>query len=109
MHGDLIPGNLLVDQGRLSAVIDWGGIGAGDSAQDLDPTWSVLDPAGAKTFCEAHGVDPQTWLRGRGFALEHAVGAVVYYTPRQHPLAEVMRRSLLRLLDEPNPSGRMPR
>ncbi|HEY5821339.1 MAG TPA: aminoglycoside phosphotransferase family protein [Propionibacteriaceae bacterium] len=100
LHGDLIPGNLLVDRGRLTAVIDWGGIGAGDPAQDLDPAWSVLDRSGAATFRDALAVDSQTWLRARGFALEHAIGAVIYYTPRRHPLADVMRRSLDRLLAE---------
>lgn len=42
--------------------------------------------------------DPQTWTRGRGFVLEHAIGGIVYYTRRRHPLADVMRRSLDRLL-----------
>ena len=50
VHGDLIPGNLLVAGGRLTSVLDWGGLGAGDPAQDLDPAWSVLDEAGAAAF-----------------------------------------------------------
>ena len=100
LHGDLIPGNLLLQHGRLSAVIDWGGIGAGDAAQDLDPAWSVLDPSGAAAFREALEVDESSWLRARGFVLEHAIGGIVYYTPRRHPLADVMRRSLDRLLAE---------
>ena len=98
LHGDLIPGNLLIDHGRLAAVIDWGGIGAGDPAQDLNPAWSVLDPHGAAAFREVIGVDTQTWMRARGFVLEQAIGGIIYYTSRQHPLADVMRRSLDRLL-----------
>lgn len=98
LHGDLIPGNLLLARGRLSAVIDWGGLGAGDPAQDLDPAWSVLDADGAQAFREALEVDDAQWQRARGFALEQAIGAVVYYTPRRHPLADVMRRTLERLL-----------
>ena len=98
LHGDLIPGNLLVDRGRLSAVIDWGGIGAGDPAQDLNPAWSVLDPDGAAAFREVLGVDAPGWLRARGFVLEQSIGGVIYYTPRKHPLADVMRRTLSRLL-----------
>lgn len=101
VHGDLIPGNLLMANGRLTAVIDWGGLGAADPAQDLDPAWSVLDSAGAAAFREALEVDERNWLTGRGFALQHAVAAVVYYTPRRHPLGDVMQRALDRLLMRP--------
>lgn len=98
VHGDLIPGNLLMAGGRLTSVLDWGGLGAGDAAQDLDPAWSVLDEAGAAAFREDLDVDEASWLRGRGFALEQAVGGVIYYTPRRHPLGVVMQRTLERLL-----------
>lgn len=98
LHGDLIPGNLLVADGRLTAILDWGGVGAGDSAQDLTPAWAVLDPAGADAFRTDLGVDDATWLRARGFALEQAIGCVVTYTPRHHALAAVMQRTLNRLL-----------
>ncbi|MEL6893844.1 MAG: phosphotransferase, partial [Actinomycetota bacterium] len=40
VHGDLIAGNLLVSGDRLAAILDWGGAGLGDSAQDLAPAWS---------------------------------------------------------------------
>ena len=98
LHGDLIPGNLLVSGGRLTSVLDWGGLGAGDPAQDLDPAWSVLDEAGAATFRDALDVDEGSWLRARGFALEQAIGGVIYYAPRRHPLGSVMQRTLDRLL-----------
>jgi aminoglycoside phosphotransferase (APT) family kinase protein len=98
VHGDLIPGNLLVAEAGLTAVIDWGGLGAGDPAQDVDPAWSVLDAAGAAAFREALDVDEPSWLRGRGFTLEHAVGGVVSYAASGHPLGDVMQRTLNRLL-----------
>ena len=93
-----IPGNLLVAAGRLTAVLDWGGLGAGDPAQDLDPAWSVLDTAGAAAFRQDLDVDEASWLRACGFALEQAIGGVIYYTPRRHSLGEVMQRTLQRLL-----------
>lgn len=101
VHGDLIPGNLLVADRRLTAVLDWGSAGHGDPAQDLAPAWSVL-PAGAReVFRRAVGdVGEAAWIRGRAFELEHAVGAVLYYRPRRHPLGEVMARTLDRILDE---------
>jgi aminoglycoside phosphotransferase (APT) family kinase protein len=98
VHGDLIPGNLLVAGGRLTAVLDWGGLGAGDPAQDLDPAWAVLDEAGAAALRADLDVDDASWLRACGFALEQAVGGVVYYTPRRHSLGAVMQRTLERLL-----------
>lgn len=98
LHGDLIPGNLLVHEGRLNSVLDWGGLGSGDHAQDLDPAWGVLDTTGAAVFRENLEVDEPSWLRGRGFALEQAIGGVIYYTPHRHPLGNVMQRTLERLL-----------
>ena len=101
VHGDLIPGNLLVDQGRLTAIIDWGGAGWGDTAQDLAPAWAVLTPFERSTFKDAVGADDAAWIRGRTFELEHAVGGVLYYVPKQHPLGNVMSRTLERILTSP--------
>lgn len=101
VHGDLIPGNLLVAGGRLTAVLDWGGLGAGDPAEDLGPAWSVLDDAGAVALREDLEVDEASWLRARGFSLEQAIGGVVHYVPRGHPLGAVMQRTLDRLLARP--------
>lgn len=98
VHGDLIPGNLLLDDGVLTAVIDWGGAGIGDIAQDLAPAWDVLTSHERQAFREAVGADDATWIRGRAFELEHAVGGVLYYAPRRHSLGDVMARTLDRIL-----------
>src|SRR5262245_60516871 len=67
VHGDLTPGNLLAVDGRLSAVIDFGCLGAGDPAIDLMVAWTFL-PADARTvFRAALAVDDATWARGRGW------------------------------------------
>lgn len=100
VHGDLIPGNLIFSGARLVAVIDWSGIALADPAQDLAPAWSTLGPKGRAIFRDALGVEEPSWLRGRAFELEHAVGGILYYSPRQHPLADVMRRSLDQILAE---------
>lgn len=102
VHGDLIPGNLLIESGRLAAVIDWGGVGRGDLAQDLAPAWAVLGAADRHRFRSALGVDEPTWIRGRINELEHAVGGVLYYVPKRHPLGDVMARTLARILDAPS-------
>ena len=98
VHGDLIPGNLLVDRGRLTSIIDWGGAGRGDLAQDLAPAWTVLTAAERPAFREALAPSDAAWIRGRTFELEHAVGGVLYYVPKKHPLGDVMSRTLERIL-----------
>lgn len=100
VHGDLIPSNLLVDGGRLTAVLDWGGVGVGDPAQDLAPAWAVLDADQRAVFRATVGVDDDTWRRGRTFELEHAVGGILYYVPRRHPLGDIMTRTLRHVLDD---------
>lgn len=105
VHGDLIPGNLLVCGDRLTAIIDWGGAGRGDTAQDLAPAWSVLTAAQRPAFRASVGVDDATWIRGRTFELEHAVGGVLYYVPKRHALGAIMARTLERILAAPSPRG----
>lgn len=102
VHGDLIPGNLLLRDGRLAALIDWGGAGHGDPAQDLAPAWALFDTAQRRRFRDEMDVDDATWLRARTIELEHAVGGVLYYVPRSHPLGQVMSRTLQRILSDSN-------
>jgi aminoglycoside phosphotransferase (APT) family kinase protein len=100
VHGDLIPGNLLIDAGRLKAVIDWSCAAYADPAQDLAPAWSVLDERSRQVFRQAVDVDDATWVRARTFELQHAVAGVLYYLPRHHTLGDVMARTLGRILEE---------
>lgn len=79
IHGDLCPGNLLVSQGRLAAVIDFGGLAVGDPAGDLIVAWNLLPPSARPTFREALAVDDATWARGRAWALSVAVVQLPYY------------------------------
>ena len=79
VHGDLLPGNLLVVDGRLSAVIDWGGLNVGDHACDLQPAWNVFAGSSRRRFRDELAVDDASWLRGRGWALYQAVTGLAYY------------------------------
>src|SRR5439155_1511993 len=69
VHGDLLPGNLLVVDGRLSAVIDFGGLNVGDPACDLQPAWNVFVGDSRRRFRAELHVDDAAWLRGRGMSL----------------------------------------
>jgi aminoglycoside phosphotransferase (APT) family kinase protein len=79
VHGDLLPGNLLVIDGRLSAVIDFGGLNVGDPACDLQPAWNMFAGDSRVRFRAELEVDDASWLRGRGWALYQAVSALPYY------------------------------
>jgi aminoglycoside phosphotransferase (APT) family kinase protein len=78
-HADLVAENLLVRDGRLAAVLDFGGLAVGDPTVDLAVAWDVLDPGSRAVFRDAVGVDDETWLRGRAWALALAVMTFPYY------------------------------
>ncbi len=68
-HGDVAPGNLLLDGGDLAAVIDFGTCGVGDPSCDLAIAWTLLTPDSRQAFRERLSVDDAAWARGRGWAL----------------------------------------
>ncbi len=78
-HGDVLPGNLLFERGRLSGVIDFGGLGVGDPACDLMIAWGLFASESRDVFRTALAVDDATWARGRGHALSQAVIFIPYY------------------------------
>jgi aminoglycoside phosphotransferase (APT) family kinase protein len=80
IHGDLDARNLLVENGWLSAVIDFGGLGVGDPACDVMVAWKVLSADTRDGFRATLSVDEATWARSRGWALSQAVIALAYYT-----------------------------
>ncbi|MFD6289361.1 aminoglycoside phosphotransferase family protein [Streptomyces sp. NPDC060205] len=94
LHGDLLPGNLLAQDGRLSAVIDFGGLGTGDPAADVLAAWAVFDEATRPLFREAAAVDDDTWARGRGWALYFGLTAGHHYRVTNPVLAAVGRRAV---------------
>ncbi|HET7328205.1 MAG TPA: aminoglycoside phosphotransferase family protein [Nocardioidaceae bacterium] len=78
-HGDLLAENLLVRDGRLAAVLDFGGLAVGDPTIDLIAAWEVLDAGSREVFREAVTVDEASWLRGRAWALTVALMTFPYY------------------------------
>jgi aminoglycoside phosphotransferase (APT) family kinase protein len=79
IHTDLLRPNVLVRDGRLCAVIDFGGIGVGDPAADVIAAWSVFSRTGRGVFRGALEVDDGTWNRARGLALHQAALIIPYY------------------------------
>ena len=97
LHGDLHPANLLVERGRLSAVIDFGDITAGDPATDLLVAWTVLGPGARQRLRVAVDADEATWRRGRGWALLHGV-ACVSSSADNELIAAIGRRTVAEVL-----------
>ena len=79
LHGDLLTENLLVRNGRLAAVLDFGGLAVGDPTVDLVTAWELLDPEARARFRADVGLDDRTWLLGRAWALAIAVMTFPYY------------------------------
>lgn len=73
LHGDIAEGNLLVEDGRLSALINWGNCGTGDPSADLAIGWSLFDAPARAVFRLAFRFDDETWDRARGWALWKAL------------------------------------
>ena len=97
-HGDLIPGNVLVAEGRLAGILDAGGFGAADPALDLVAAWHLLDDGPREALRAALGSDELDWERGRAWAFEQAMGVVWYYAETNPPMAAMGRRTLERVL-----------
>ncbi len=98
VHGDLHGHNLLSDEGRLVAVIDFGDITSGDPATDLAVAFSVLQPVDHPTFREAAStpnrpIDDAMWLRAEGWAVSVGV-AVLANSADNPPMAAMARRML---------------
>ena len=72
-HGDVAAGNLIVRDGRLAAVIDFGCCGVGDPACDLVIAWTCLDARSRAAFRAALALDDACWARARGWALWKAL------------------------------------
>lgn len=100
LHADLMPGNLLVEDGRLAAVIDFGCAGVGDPACDLVPAWNLLPPPARAVFRRALEVDDATWTRGRARTLSQALIALPYYRTTDPVMAGNARHVIRAVLDE---------
>jgi aminoglycoside phosphotransferase (APT) family kinase protein len=77
VHGDFVASNLLVADGHLHAVIDFGCAAVGDPACDLVMAWNYFAGQSKDVFCTALPFDGATWARARGWALWKALLVLV--------------------------------
>ena len=94
IHGDLHPANVLVHDGKLSAVIDFGDLTSGDPATDVSVAWMLLPPQLRGEFRTAAGdIDDNTWARARAWAL--SLGLVYVAVSHEHPRMVRIGREVL--------------
>lgn len=100
IHGDLHAHNVVVANGRITGVIDWGDIAQGDRATDLAAVWMLFpDPGSRKAVIAAcKAASPDTWQRARGWALLLALVVLEAGDPAHAALA---KRTMQALLDGP--------
>ncbi|MFI7591398.1 aminoglycoside phosphotransferase family protein [Micromonospora sp. NPDC049359] len=97
LHGDLHPANILVDRGRISAVIDFGDITSGDPATDLSVAWMLFPVEPRAALRRAYGrADDATWERARGWAL--ALSLVFLTHSQDNPLMRGIGERAFRLV-----------
>ncbi|MEU3066858.1 aminoglycoside phosphotransferase family protein [Streptomyces sp. NPDC006906] len=99
VHGDLQPGNVLVADGRLTAVIDFGCTGLADPAVDLIAAWYLLTAGARETFRTAVAADDATWARGRGWALSIALLELAHYRESNPVMARIAARVVEEIVD----------
>jgi aminoglycoside phosphotransferase (APT) family kinase protein len=98
VHADLSPGNLLTEDGRLTAVIDFSCLGVADPACELLVAWNLFEGESRAAFRAAMDVDDDTWLRGRGWALLVALIQLPYYLHTNPVLVAGARRVIREVL-----------
>jgi aminoglycoside phosphotransferase (APT) family kinase protein len=97
-HGDFHTGNLLTSDGRLSAVIDFGGLGMGDPACDMMIAFTLMSANSRAAFRDVLGVDDATWMRGRGWALATGLNAYTSYAAVNPRVAAQTTRQITQAL-----------
>ena len=97
-HGDLLPPNVLVRDGHLTAVIDFGNVGVGDHALDVIPAWSMFGGTGREEFRAALEVDDATWARARGLALHQSLLIIPYYVETNPGFMQMATRTVDQVL-----------
>ena len=98
LHADLIPGNLLLRDGRVVAVLDFGAMATGDPAYDVTAAWHVLDRDSRTVFREIVAADEATWRRARGLVVSGGVIALPYYLHTNPSMVATARRGIAEVL-----------
>ena len=99
LHGDIHGGNMLKQDGHLTAIIDWGLSGIGDAACDLSAGWAVFNTPERAVFFDALEASEPERLRGAGWALSIAA---IFLAHNRHieSLTEMPMRTIRWVLED---------
>jgi aminoglycoside phosphotransferase (APT) family kinase protein len=100
VHGDIAPGNILVKDGKLSAVIDFGILGVGDPSCDAAMAWTFFDDTSRRVFKNVLNIDKDTWNRARGWALWKALITYDANKGSNKVIAEEAYNTILTIIDD---------
>lgn len=100
IHGDFSPGNILVKDGKLTAVIDFGGTAIGDPACDLVLAWTFFDAQSREVFKSTIDLDSDTWARARGWALWKALITLADMEDKTSTKAEKQKKIIHAILND---------
>ncbi len=103
IHGDLHPRNVLIENGRLTGVIDWGDLAGGDRACDLAAVWLLLPQLQSRrrAMAACRSVSEASWRRARGWALLFAVILLSAGLVDDARMTAIAERTLARLWEGP--------
>lgn len=104
-HGDLIPGNLLVEDDRLVGVLDGGGFAPADPSLDLVAAWHMLDDERRSVLRSELACPDVEWWRGAAWAFQQAMGLVWYYRETNPGMSALGQTTLARILNNPELSA----
>lgn len=102
VHGDFAVGNLLIQDNKLCAVIDFGGIAVGDPACDLVIAWTILHHTAREIFIKEMQMDDHTWLRARAWALWKATYELCQIADKQSMEALAQINIIEQVLEDHN-------
>ena len=94
LHADLLPANVLVRDGTVAGILDFGTMAPGDPAYDVTPAWHLLDRDSRAVFRAALDVDEATWRRARGLVVSGGVIALPYYLHTNPTMVAAARRGI---------------
>ena len=78
-HSDLVAENLLLTNGRLTGLLDFGALGIGNPTIDLHGAWELFDRPAREIFRIKVGATDLEWVHGRAWALAVALMTFPYY------------------------------